>query len=304
VKKLCLLLFFLAGLTFLVFSAGSKEKQIDIYYSSSLNGNLDGCDCKGNPRSGLVKRAVFLRTINKKSSILLEAGDIFDVYEDKLLSDYILKSYLDLGYDAIAVGDQEFSNGTEYLFEKLNPFPLYGNNLSIRTNNGRFIKVSEDTLVVSRTELDIAIITIIDPDAFRFYPEEITKAIKVDDPDSSIKSLLEKIEVEDVDLKILLYHGSLAKARKLAEKNPAINIIITGHDQQLEKGEMVGDTIIVSPGREGNLLGYLRVSLFNRELQFNNSFISFDYMKDPDDEIIRNHIDEYNSIMTNKLKTN
>ena len=60
-KKLVVWIVILTGITSAAFSSGTEEKQIDIYYSASLNGNLDGCECKGNPRSGLVKRAVFLR---------------------------------------------------------------------------------------------------------------------------------------------------------------------------------------------------------------------------------------------------
>ncbi len=296
-------LFVLVGLTSTVYSAGTKEKQIDIYYSASLNGNLDGCECKGNPRSGLVKRAAFLRTIDKKSSLLLETGDIFDVHEDELLSDYILQSYLELGYDIISIGDQEFSNGKGYLLEKIKEFPLHGNNLSIRTADGRFEKVSEEVKIISREGFDIAVFTMIDPETFRFYPEDMIKAIKVEDPESSIRALLRVSEMVNTDIKVLLYHGSLVKARELARENPSINVIIAGHEQQVMEGEMIGDTILVSPGSDGNMLGHLKVSFSGGELLFENSFISFDYMNDPDDDIIRSRIEEYIKIMTGKLKT-
>ena len=301
IKKIFWLLVFM-GLTCAIFSNGSKERQIDIYYSASLNGNLDGCECKGNPRSGLVKRASFLRTIDKESSLLLELGDIFDVYEDELLSDYILESYQDLGYDVIAVGDQEFSNGTSYLTDKLKKYPFMGNNLSIRTANGSYKKVTEEALLIARGGLNISILTIIDPDVFRFYPEDILKSIKVEDPISSVKALLEIPKVMDSELKIVLYHGALKNARKLVKLNPSINIIIAGHEQQIVEGEMIGKTIIVSPGGEGNMLGHLRVLADGNKTAFENSFIPFDYMEDPDDDIIRSRIDEYNSIMKGKLK--
>lgn len=301
-KIFIICIFSFVWITLALFSAGIEEKQIDIYYSSSLNGNLDGCECRGNPRSGLVKRAVFLRTIDRDKSLLLETGDIFDVYPDELLSDYILESYLELGYDAIAVGDQEFSNGAGYLLDRITRYPLLGSNLGIKTEDEQFIAVSETTLIVSREGLDIAVFSIIDPEVFRFYPEDITESIEVEDPEALIPVLLEQPGARKADLRVLLFHGPLKNARQLAEENPSMNVIIAGHEQQIADGEMIGNTILVSPGAEGNMLGHLQISANSKKLLYENRLIPFDYLTDPDDGVIRSRIDEYNRVMIEKLK--
>jgi len=303
-NKLILWLVFLIGTASGLFAAGAEEKMVDIYYSASLNGNLDGCKCKGNPRSGLVKRAVFLRGIDRNKSLILETGDIFDVYPDELLSDYILQSYRDLGYDAIAVGDQEFSNGTAYLFDRLLDFPFLSNNLFIQNGSGALTEISKSPLVFPKKGLDIAIVSITDPEVFRFYPESIRQGIKAENPAESIFKLLNRKVSKNSDLRILLFHGSLKKARELAEMNPSLNIIIAGHEQQIADGEMIGNTILVSPGADGNLLGHLRVSANGQKILYTNEFIKFDYMKDPDDPFIRKKIEKYNAIMTERLNTN
>ena len=300
-KNIFLAVVFLV-LGFNLFAAGTNEKQIDIYYTASLNGNMDGCECKGNPRSGLVKRAVCLRGIDKNSSIILETGDIFDVYPDELLSDYILKSYLELGYDVIAFGDQEFSNGASYLLERINKYPFLGNNLSIKTENGNFVSVSEKPLIISKKGVDVAVFSIIDPEVFRFYSEDITKSIEIENPSNFITLFLNNPEIKKADLRLLLFHGSLKNARQIALENPLLDIIIAGHEQQTVDGQMIGNTILVSPGGEGNMLGHLLVSSEGKKMIFNNNFIKFDYMKDPDDPLIRERINEYNKTMTEKLK--
>ena len=107
------LLFF----TIIPLPAGS-ENTITIYYTASLNGNVDGCRCKMNPVAGLVKRAAFLRSLETSGpSLILDAGDIFDEYPDPDLAVHILQVYAELGYDAIAVGHQEFTNGAAGLLE-------------------------------------------------------------------------------------------------------------------------------------------------------------------------------------------
>jgi len=300
-KNIFLAVVFLV-LGFNLFASGTNEKRIDIYYTSSLNGNLDGCECKSNPRSGLVKRAVYLRDIDKDSSVLLDIGDIFDVYPDGLLSDYILESYLSLGYVAIAVGDQEFSNGLNYLQNKLSHYPLLSNNLSIRQGNGISEKISAHPLIINRLGFKIAILSVTDPEVFRFYPADITESIDIENPSFVVPELLKQSDVIKSVLRILLFHGSLIKARELAKANPSLNIIIAGHEQQTVDGEIVGDSIIVSPGAEGNMLGHLKVLSDGKKLIFDNSFIKFDYMTDPDDPLIRSKIDEYTGIMTGKLK--
>ena len=85
-------------------------------------------------------------------------------------------------------------------------------------------------------------------------------------------------------------------------RSASLDIIIAGHEQQKIDGEIIASTLLVSPGGEGNLLGHIEVLYKNNNFIFQNNFISFDYMKDPDDMIIREKIDEYNQIMKDRLK--
>jgi 2',3'-cyclic-nucleotide 2'-phosphodiesterase (5'-nucleotidase family) len=73
------------------------ETTLTIYYTASLNGNLDGCTCEMNPVAGLVKRAAFLRTLKSSgTTLVLDAGDIFDEYPDPDLAKHILEVYREL----------------------------------------------------------------------------------------------------------------------------------------------------------------------------------------------------------------
>ena len=75
-------LFFLLSATLCGVPADA-ETTLTIYYTASLNGNLDGCTCEMNPVAGLVKRAAYLRNLDASSpTVILDAGDIFDEYPD------------------------------------------------------------------------------------------------------------------------------------------------------------------------------------------------------------------------------
>ena len=296
--------FLLLGLAFAnyAYSSGSMEKSVTVYYTSSLNGNLDGCECKSNPKAGLVKRAAFLRRIDKSRSILLDAGDIFDVDKDPLLSDYILESYRDLGYTAIAVGDQEFSNGTGYLLERIRENNLISNNLKITDEDGSSIPISKDPLFLKKNGLDIVIIAVISPRVFRYYPEYIKDKTDIIPVSDVLKGYLETVKVKNADLRILIFHGPVEEAQNTAEENRSIDVVIAGHDQRLIDTRKTGSTIIVSPGKEGNTTGILEIKKRGNNLSFNNSFVTFDYKTDPDDQPIREMINNYRDKMTTLLQ--
>ncbi|MCK5568093.1 MAG: hypothetical protein KAJ15_00140, partial [Spirochaetes bacterium] len=77
-----------------MYTYGKNVSSIKIMYTSSLNGNLDGCPCRTDPKAGLVKRAAFLRSITDRSDVILvDTGDILDSYPDEPLAEEIFKIY-------------------------------------------------------------------------------------------------------------------------------------------------------------------------------------------------------------------
>lgn len=286
----------------LAFPAGSSEKEFTIYYTSSLNGNLDGCKCESNPRAGLVKRAVFLRQIDKSQSILLDSGDIFDVDKDILLSNYILETYKDLGYDAIAVGDQELSNGADYLIDRFGSNNFLSNNLSIKDRTGKFRIISTDPMFITKNGVSAALISVISPSVFRYYPENVKEKIRITPVKEVLEGIFKLDRMKKIDLRMLIFHGSTEEAKEIGKAYSMIDIIISGHDQQLVDGAKAGNTVLFSPGREGNTIGKLDVKIKNGNLDFTNSFISFDYTSNPDDKATREKINKYISEMTERLK--
>ncbi len=302
-------LFFLIALSFLFPAGKAEEVSIRIIYSASLNGNLDGCHCKSNPRAGLVKRAAYLRQVMsetsfKESTILLDAGDILDTSRDILLADAILKTYSELGYTAIAVGDQEFSNGIDKILEYRKIYPLISNNLSICPDENRCIIFSLSPLVVERSGISVGIFSLLDPSVFTFYPKSVTRHITLSNPEVIAESIVKELDAKKVTIKILLYHGPYEHAEEVAKNVSGIDVIIVAHEQRLIDLTRVGKTVILSPGREGNRIGILKVKISkDGDVAYNNGFRLFSYENDPDDKIVRARIDKYIEEMHSRLKT-
>jgi 2',3'-cyclic-nucleotide 2'-phosphodiesterase (5'-nucleotidase family) len=294
---------FLALFAGAVFAGGNGETKLTVYYTSSLNGNLDGCTCKAAPKAGLVKRAVFLRGLQDRSrSVTLDLGDIFTTDRDTLLSEAVLSTYGELGYDAVAVGDQETSDGIADLTGYRVRFPLLSNNLSVCIGEACRL-FSPTPLTLKKAGLTVGIAALIDPEVFALYPKELKASLKIAPCVETAQAMLGHLREERVDVSILLYHGPLDSAVELARKVPGFDVVLAGHEQRLQEARRIGDSIVASPGEEGNRIGILELGVGSKGvMEFRNEFKRFDYFTDPDDPATRQRIEEYYRAMRARLK--
>ncbi len=152
-------------------------------------------------------------------------------------------------------------------------------------------------VVIEKGSITIGIFSLIDPEVFTLYPDEFKSHIQISSEEATAENILCILEQEGVDLKILLYHGLYENALTLTESVKGIDVIIVGHEQMLLDAIKVGDSIIVSPGEEGNRIGILSLSCSQNEIiDYNNSFKIFNYEEDPDDPSVRERITRYQNI--------
>ncbi len=286
-----------------LFANGDGEPTLTILYSSSLNGNLDGCECKGQPRSGLVKRAAWLRALEQPEQILLvDGGDLLDPYPDPELATAIFDTYLELGYTAIALGDQEFANGVESLLEYRQRYPLMAHNLTICPDENRCIFFSTTPQIVEKAGLRIGLFALIDPQVFTLYPTQLKTKLKIQDPKTAARNQLAYLDEQGVEITVLLYHGPYQGAKQVAEAVGGVDVLILAHEQRLIEPRRVGDTIIASPGEDGNRLGILTLEvLAGGRIEYSNTFHLFSWQNDPDDPAVRRRINEYKKRLRERL---
>lgn len=341
-RKIILLSVFLITIAGYGFCAGERERTLTVYYTASLNGNLDGCRCKNAPKAGLVKRGVFLsERPEDEHYLLLDGGDLFDAYPNEVLSDYILTAYRHYGYDAIGVGDQELAAGVDAFIAFQNEHPLLCHNLILYSDTYGKVDVSEAPLLFDRGGISVAVIAVISPTVFSLYPKEIRRRVRVTDPGETVRELLhggdslseKTAEAEETeapsakpassggssstdqttssssnahhqaDLLILLFHGPVSEARELTSSIEGIDIAIVSHEQKLIEEEMIGGTLLLSPGEQGNRIGVLRLTISTKKPPvYENRFVSFSYEEDPDDPYTRALIDSFNEAMSARVR--
>jgi len=272
-------------------ASGQPEAGLTVYYTASLNGNLDGCACASSPKAGLVRRAAFLRSLqDREGALLVDLGDILEAFPDKLLAVEILETYRELGYDAVALGDQELAYGGAALSEAARRLALLSNNLSFSPGTGA---LSPQPLVIEREGLRIGVLSLLDPAVLQSLPEAKRQGLVLEAPAQAAGRLLEALRSERADLTVLLYHGPYVNALALAGRVAGIDLLLVGHEQRLIAARRRGGTIVASPGEQGNYLGILKLSLrAGRVSGFKNRFRQFG-PNDPEDPGVRRRIEAY-----------
>ena len=263
------LLFFLASLTTVVYATGARDSY-DIYFTASLNGNLDGCYCIDNPAAGLVNTGTFLASLTKKNTMLLDLGDRNGYPYDNKLAEYIDAAYKYLGYDISLNGDQDFQELIEDSSINWKNFP---DNVILYNST---ITVKQSPIIID----GLMIISIIDPNVFRFYSDDNQTKFHVAPPDEYLPGVL---TAQDKRI-VLLYHGYLDNLKKLLDLigTEMIPIAFIGHEQSLIEGLVYGKTCIYSPGANGNNVGHIVINKNMQVIQYELlSFFHSDHDLEP-----------------------
>ena len=207
-----------------------------------------------------------LRThMNKEKDFLLDAGDFCDQKSVMINGTHgvggieLLKA---AGYDAMAIGNNEFFAGIEYLEEMANQnFPLLSANLfGLNKEN---IPGVLPYIILSRNELRVLVIGISPYWGENSESTAFTDmcGIKLFEPIVFIQDILER-EKTNFDISILLSHGGIKKDRLIAQEIVGLDCIIGGHSHtEMDAAECVNGTWIHHSGCWAKYLGKLTLEV-------------------------------------------
>lgn len=286
----CVLTLIIAAYTMNTFS----QERITVVYTNSLNGHFDDCHCKENPNGGLVTRAEEIKNIKSsfQNVFLFETGDFLAPESDELLAGYLIKAYKHMGYDSIAVGDQEFRGGIESTVKYSRELPFVCNNILIKNGN-EWKPLFNRFQILEKNNIKIGVIGTISKTAFKYYPEKITKRIKVLDQAKEINADIDALKNNRIKHIFLLSHSGYEEDIVLVTKLKSIDLIIGGHSQTLINKPDKNNPLIVQAGADGARIGILELSLNSSVKMIRNSFRLPHLPLSKEDPFIRNLIDEY-----------
>lgn len=279
-----LLLFFL--------SIGSLfAGEVDLYFTASINGNLDGCECPDRPRAGLVTSAQQIAQRDRESSLFFIGGDWMDLYPDRELHQSMVQVFELLQPDVVALGDQDLSEGLPWILEQ--DLALQSNNLQqLMDESAGPAPLGLPAGILERQNLRIAVLSLADRRAFS---DARQMGLQFSDPLAMARDFCDSMDTQ-ADLLVLLFHGYEDRARSIAALCPELDVIYLSHEQQIVQVEL-GDTLLLSPGQDGNNLSILTVEKRWGRISMDHRLESFVYEVDPVFPPAREIVDNYYNSM-------
>ena len=289
---------FLPALMFLfVLPSTAAEKRLALIYTNSLNGYLDYCTCKADPKGGLVKRATAFSKLRKeykgKPLIAVDTGDFFPVYTSDLLPPYLMKALESIRYDAITFGDQDLDFGIPNFIRLSERLPVVNTNLVFpkRSLKNPFPPYR----IVRSGNVAVAILAVQSKKAYTYTREVTRKSVTISDPETAVRETLASIKKEKVDAVIVLSHCGYDEDTAFAGKLSGASIIVGGHSQTLvEKPAVTNGVCVLQAGSNGAHIGVCELTLDGAKVKAtHNRFIVPDMHQPEDDPYIRSLIKEH-----------
>jgi len=227
-----------------------------ILFDGSMTGHLLGCYCTSAPKSGLIKRATFIHEYRKEHPgevLVVSSGDLLEFGVDEKFAKGMLEAVASVGYDAIALGDQEFLAGDSFTEKMAKRLPLLSANLSVDgwLSDTRFAP----SVVKTAGGLRVAFIAVTGTNVFRFFPDKkLREKLVLTDTVAAIKGELKALAGK-ADAFVAITHEGLDADAVLARalEGSGVSLILGGHSQDLTtKPFTAGGITILHGGPSAN----------------------------------------------------
>jgi len=175
-----------------------------------------------------------------------------------------------MGYDALAIGDDDLALGKEFLSEmsrKAN-FPFVSSNV-IDESSGK--PLFHPYLMKESNGLKIGIFSLLAPDTFPNPYDPRRKGLALRSPTETAQAMVKDLQPK-ADLIILLSHLGYPKDVELAQTVPGIHLIVGGHTGvNLPYPPVINKSLILQMAPKGLYGGRLDFNFYSNESLFFNS---------------------------------
>lgn len=210
--------------------SSSKASSFTLFYTASARGQIRSCNCSKFRFGGYGRELTLLKSLRQKhqDNILVEGGDITggSGFQAELKADVAAKALQTLGYAAMVPGEEELgARGKRYIDRFISQTtPVVCANLY---KNGADQPVYSPYIIrTTKNGLKVGVVGLLDPDtAGLFLGKQYGETVK--DPAQILKTVVAEIDPK-TDIVVVIYHGSVIDAEKLASQKGA-NIIIATH---------------------------------------------------------------------------
>lgn len=265
---------------------GWKTPAAALLLSGEIHGYLEPCGCSLKQSGGFARRAHLVKDLKKKKWPLagLDSGGTLKKSnrQDQIKFESILTGMQELDYAAMALGKEELLLGPELLVSQHVPddpksVTFLGANVVLF--GAQDIGTPKRWKIVKVGDVKIGVTSVLGLS----HKEEVSPAgvnndITLLDPIEVLPDVIKEMQAQKPDFLVLLSHGTVAEAKKLAEDFPPFRIILTagGPDEASGKPIIVKDTMIIETGTKGRSVGVLGYYPQNADKPFRFELIELD----------------------------
>lgn len=251
------------------------DQSVELVYSGNLDGELEPCGCseEGN-LGGIKRRMTVLSTLRKENPdlVVISAGGLLssDGPGDRLKSEYILKGFASLKYDAVGVQWRDLVYGSQFALSE--PLPWVISNWKNKT--------IPDRRIIKRDGYTMAVFSWLSPEESPLRQMQGQHAMADDSP-GSLQNALAEVKKDGV-ITVLATTMTAEQAGRVVNLDNVDILIEKAAYEVYGEPRKVGNTLIVQPGSRGMRLGRLDLLIDKgRIIQWKHSVIPMpDKIKD------------------------
>jgi 5'-nucleotidase / UDP-sugar diphosphatase len=236
---------------------GATETHVVIMHTNDIRGHV----VPEEGAAGSARLATVVREV--KPDLMLDAGEMFSGawISDLFLGAPVIEVMNAIGYDAAAVGANEFRYGIQALAARAREanFPL------LSANAESPIGEIQVAAIFNAQDVRIAVIGLTSEELMWSEHPKNVKYVDVADAVRTLETVLPRVR-ERADCIVLLTNLTRDEEQRVARAFPEIRLIIGAHDEA-ELPVRIGQTTIVSAGKFGKYAGKV-------DLTFNDGKLS------------------------------
>jgi hypothetical protein len=238
------------GLLLALIVSASARAAIDIVYSGNIDGELEPCGCavEGN-LGGILRHATIVDRLRQEHPDLfvVSAGGLVAsaVSQDRLTSEYILKGFAQLGYDAVGVQWSDLAYGEA--FTRQSPIPWVASNW---LGDG-----FEHEKIIVKGKTKIAFFSWLDPAQSPHLAMKAKERV-VDENRNVLTKLLRQVQKQGM-LTVLTTSMTLSEAKARLPLRYVDVLIIRAAYEVYGEPKKTGKTLVLQPGSRGMRLGHV-----------------------------------------------
>ncbi|MFH1457604.1 MAG: hypothetical protein ABIG31_00305 [Candidatus Omnitrophota bacterium] len=261
--------FVLFALTFDIKAAYAKE--IVILYTGETHAMLYPCSCPKESDGGIARRCALIKSIRAvhPDALLLDAGGFF---AGGLRDEYTQNTQLDvqrtlvnleamglMKYDALAIGDNEFNFGKDFLFKSINDSPLTFLSCNAESPQAKALgpSIIKD---VSGTRIGIVGVT-------NVAAHNKAGGLRFSDPKLSVARAVKELKKTGTDIIVLLSQLEESEDMILINEIKGIDVLIgTHHPMKDQPFVKFKDTLLLKTFWQGRSLGVATLTVEDNKL--------------------------------------